>query len=648
MYRKIRLSQDDIKSMIFEAARRIRTLSEENVFNNGRELGEGEVAFEENLKIANLGICVGMLMADTGKIYPNGIGADQLEYGKTDEGTLVKKLQDELDLRRAHLTGKLAEFGRKMNGLDPEINFSASEFKPVPYKADVLLEMPLPSGAHGMDGRKTSPEVEEMISQMEGRFGKAGMRPFNTRQVPGVPTPMIKVGEIDVVGYECVATYSKPGFQLGGYRYVGVVQPYTNADAEDTDALYSDVKLTSEFAGNAELLEYLKSTSSKIRCDGCGKKTTRSFYYIFMDNNGKLFYYGRNCATRIFGIDVMEKLERFMMGLNKLGEDFANGAYQGGNTGLELLKKIVCVMAHDNVLDRRAKFDYKGILYRAGNLGQTYNSDSELDDFFARHNDEVQAKTLDFLEHGDSFFRGYDKSAANDFAQKVITIGIAITSGDDKAITRGGWAVPYALQMYFTEKVSTSNRAAQKDSFGEIEQYPQFYGYKTFDCEVVRIESKTGKNGRSYSVVQAVTVENGIAYGIMWYDWDGQFSFAEGSKLKIGGTYSKYTSRGSRFATLDNVKVQHDAPGQETGGSGNIEIGDRLKGEKVQVKKVFDKCIVVTTSGGFDFYIYTRDYNTGAPKYPINFTEGMTLTVDGTMQMSGNGKPYLNRCKIMA
>jgi hypothetical protein len=81
---------------------------------------------------------------------------------------------------------------------------------------------------------------------------------------------------------------------------------------------------------------------------------------------------------------------------------------------------------------------------------------------------------------------------------------------------------------------------------------------------------------------------------------------------------------------------------------GDLDIGDRLRNEKVLVSKVFDKCIVVTTSSGFEFFIYTKDFKTGAPKYPINFQEGMTLTVDGTMQISGNGKPYLNRCKIMA
>ena len=195
---------------------------------------------------------------------------------------------------------------------------------------------------------------------------------------------------------------------------------------------------------------------------------------------------------------------------------------------------------------------------------------------------------------------------------------------------------------------------AQKDDTGIAGPYPEFSGYKVFDCTIAHTEPKTSKNGRSYLVVQAVTEENGTKYGIQWFlwDWSGSDVF-EGKNLTVSGLYSKYNSKSSSFTTLDNVKIVGngglDTPeGEERGGKQDINIGERLRGEKVMVKRVYDKSIIVTTSGGFDFYIYTKDFNTGAPKFPIKFVEGMTLTVDGTMQLSGNGKPYLNRCKIMA
>ena len=135
----------------------------------------------------------------------------------------------------------------------------------------------------------------------------------------------------------------------------------------------------------------------------------------------------------------------------------------------------------------------------------------------------------------------------------------------------------------------------------------------------------------------------------MWFLWNLEGGLYIGKELTVSGLYSRYTSRDSMFTTLDKVKISSaaentDGPEQRR----NINVGERLKGEKVVVKRVYDKSIVVTTSGGFDFLIYTKDFNTGAPKFPIDFEEGMTLIVDGTMQISGNGKPYLNRCKIMA
>ena len=203
--------------------------------------------------------------------------------------------------------------------------------------------------------------------------------------------------------------------------------------------------------------------------------------------------------------------------------------------------------------------------------------------------------------------------------------------------------------MYFAAKASGVRMSAEKDNFGDIQQYPEFSGYKTFNCKVCNIEEKKSKNGSNYLAVQAITEENGAKYGIMWFLWHMEEGLYIGKKLTVSGLYSRYTSRGSLFATLDKVQMSDASePGNETSQKKEVNVGERLRGERVTVKKVFEKSIVVTTSGGFDFLIYTKDFNTGAPKYPIDFEEGMTLTVDGTMQISGNGKPYLNRCKIMA
>lgn len=671
MYRKIQLTHSDLNMMITEAVKRIYSLNEENIWTGRQRFDDSETITMGREFTLEYGVCAGLIDMTTGEVYPNkGLDYRDLE-------SVQKALQSEIDFRKAHLQNSLGAFARKMNNLDPEINITIGEFEPFIYKAEVILTMPLPSttyvdpeiarihGAEMATGKvfgKASDKTNEWIKSQN--FEKATQWPVFYKKVPGTPEQMYKTSEVEATGYKCYVTYSKSGFKLGGYRYVGVVMPMTNADSEDIDALYSGVKLTQEFEKNPTLLDYLRKVSAKVKCDGCGKKTSRSYYYVFMDKDDKLYFYGRNCATKIFGIDVAEKLDNYMRGLSKLGECF-DGPTQGDNVPGEKIRQVMAIMIKDGILGEKKKFDYKSILDRAGNLGNTieyrekygeeslygYDWQVTLEDlrFYDKNFIQLNAFLSDFLTNGNEFFRSIDSSRANDFVEKVKVVGINMTSGDDHAL-RGtpGWAVPYALQMYFTAKITRKSLEAEKDN-SIAGKYPQFSGYKTFNCVVSHIDRKTSRNGSNYLVVQAVTEENGVRYGIQWFMWNFDSDFVEGKRLTVGGIYSKYNSNASNYTTLDNVKVVDDTNVQAGGGNDQeIQVGDRLKGEKVVVKKVYEKTILVTTSGGYDFYIYTMDYKSGFPKYPIRFTEGMTLTVDGTMQISNNGKPFLNRCKIIA
>ena len=671
MYKKIRLTQNDIQGMILEAVKKICSINEENVWN-GYDDEDGTITMGRDF-VLEYGVCAGEIDCETGEVTPEK-GLDYRDLKGVQEA-----LQSEIDFRKAHLQNSLGAFARKMNNLDPEIDITVGEFEPFDYTANVVLVMNLPTktyvdpelaaihgaaAATGKEFSKASEKTMEWIKSQGFTNNGWGQPLVFYKSVPGVPKECYKVGEVHATGYKCHVSYSKGGFRLGGYRFVGVVTPYTNADSDDTDALYADVKLTEEFADNATLADYLKKISAKIKCDGCGKKTSRSYYYVFMDKDDKLVFYGRNCAAKIFGIDIAEKLYNYMAGLNKLGEDFG-GMFEGYNVPGDEIKQVMAVMIKDKILGERVKFDYKSVLYRAERIQYLlgvdkesrwmYKHDDTSDvDFYENNLVPLNSLLTDFLTNGGEFFRSIDTGRASDFVERVKAFGINVTSGDEKALkVASNWALPYALQMYFSTKMSRQKMEAQKDDAGIAGPYPAFDGYKVFDCTIAHTEEKTSKNGRSYLVVQAVTEENGSKYGIQWFlwEWDGN-DVLEGKKLAVSGLYSKYNSKSSSFATLDNVKVS--GGGNEVGPENigqdqkqQINVGERLRGEQVIVKKVYDKSIIVTTSGGFDFYIYTKDFNTGAPKYPINFTQGMTLTVDGTMQISNNGKPYLNRCKIM-
>ena len=629
--------------MISEAVRKIYILAEDNVWDDGGE----NVTMGSDLKL-QYGVCGGEINCNTGEITP----CEGVDY--RDMKTVQAALQSEIELRKTHLQNSIGAFARKMNNLDPEMKITIGEFEPFQYRAEVALVMPLPTmrktnyemGYSYNDFSSASEKTKEWIKSQG--FGNVTQQLYNFKKVPGCPDERYKVGEVDATGYTCHVSFSKGGFRLGGYRFVGVVQPYTNADQEDTDALYSDVKLTEEFSDNLSMLNYLKKISAKIKCDGCGKKTSRSFYYIFMDKSDKLYFYGRNCATKIFGIDVVEKLGNYMAGLNKLGEDFAR-PFEGDNLSVNEIRYIISVMMMTGVLDKKAKISYKDVQHTASRIG----SDKECDaaKYYRNNIFDITERLNDFLKHGNEFFRNLGDAGMSDFTEKIKAAGINLTSGDEKAFgahALSNWAVPYALQMYFAAKASGVRMEAEKESFGDIQQYPPFSGYKTFNCKICNIEEKKSKNGTPYLAVQAVTEENGTRYGIMWFLWRMESDIHVGQEVAVSGLYSNYTSRSSMFATLDKVQIREASAENDETQKKDISVGERLKGETVTVKKVFDKSIVVTTSGGFDFLIYTKDFNTGAPKFPINFEEGMALKVDGTMQISGNGKPYLNRCKIMA
>ena len=678
VYRKIRVSKDDLSEMISDAIRNIGVLREENIYDNGDDT---TISYNKELDVRTH-ICVGLVDKSNGSIVSqtsfnyynkavpvNGISYDKFG-GKMSISEIQSILQSEIEIRRAHLEGNLNSFMRKMNELDPEISIRKTEFTPYKYNAELVIQ--ITSSCSSNDGFGTTNAMMAYNRMAQDTQKKADdwlkncgypisyVRPFNWKPIPMVQSTFVKVGEVEVTGYKCNVMFEKGGFQLGGCRYVGTVQPYTNAEYGDDDANFADVKLMSEFEGDLNLKTYLQKASGRMRCDGCGKRSTRCFYYVFMDQNNQIHYYGRNCAERIFGINIMEKLDRFMAGLNKLGE-FVDGPKYGRNMSSERVEKLVCVMLHDGVLDKRAKFDYKRIAQKTHCLDlesdsyATYSDEKELNQFYRENIAKIKQLAADFYQNGNEYFRSIDSAGLSEFGQKVKLAGIALTSGDDTAMTgrMPDWAPQYALQTYFATRARRQTAETEKASYGEIKQVPFFNGYRAFDCEVLNVVQKTSqKSGNPYFAVQAVTTENGERYGIMWYQFnrDNDVTLVPGKKYRVSGTYSKYTSRGSNFTALDNVAVSEAgvAGGHEAQAPANVDAGTRLRGEAVQVKKVFNSSILVSTSQGLEFFIYTKNYGTGTPKYNIPFEEGMTLTVDGTVQVSDNGRPYLNRCKITA
>jgi hypothetical protein len=161
--------------------------------------------------------------------------------------------------------------------------------------------------------------------------------------------------------------------------------------------------------------------------------------------------------------------------------------------------------------------------------------------------------------------------------------------------------------------------------------------------KVVKSEARQGKNG-PYKVVFSVTPDN---YGIMWYAFDDALGAREGEEITIRGTYSRYTQRGSNFATFDNVSIAQRQQGDQEQPAADIELGTRFRNVRMKVVKNFGKTAILRTPDNINVIVYITNIDTGTPKFPgIDFNEGSDLIVTGTLQRNGRGDLVINRCKF--
>lgn len=629
--KRIKLTEDDLRVIIKKSVGQL--LREENVWDNG----ENEAITNTKDMTIKRSLLAGIFHKNhengNWEILPqNGVDVNNME-------SMKKYVQNRLEIMKNHLDDTLNAFESKMNNLDENIQMQHTQIKSVEYVCEVCAEFNLPSMNGNPKMRYIAEEEEkELRVWCEQKYGNGSYdfhpscKLLGSRPVPGVTSKYIKIGEFKATGYTTRVSFELSGYQLGGLRYVGMVVPFINS--EESGGQYADVKLTDEFASNIELENYLKSTSSNLRCDSCGRKSSRDLYFIFMDENDKLHYYGRTCAQKVFGIDIINKLQNFMVGLDHIGEIFAQ-KNDDFNIKEDMMKKIIASMMQSNILTA-TKFKYE--------LAYGMIDTDEFNEYFEKNKNEIDNKYNDFIANAHSFFESID-DYSSDFDQKIKAFGLAFTSGNVDSFRKvPKWVIPYALNKYFRfATLRVRNQVA--DENGNIIPYGEFGGYKTFYGTVIKVSQV-----KTYNIIMAKasdTYNGEEKYGIMWYEFNAP-TVSVGDKISISGPYSKYNRRDSKFTVIDRPKIENIGENeiQQSMQKNNYDVGQRLRNCNVTVKKVFQNSIIVTTDDGFDFLIYTMEYGTDRNKFGIDFTEGQKLNVTGTIQMSPNNRIYLNRCQI--
>lgn len=610
--------------------------------------------FEKEMNIA-VGVNIGLFDGDN----MDELISNAKNGRRVSNGNYINTVEPDKEnvIRRNHLENvSLKAFASKMNKLDPEMNIRYSPMEAYDYKCPIIVEVVVSRfNRFFPDNPEEKEKIKRTIQRLHELYPnaiKVGSVTFAGNGV-AVTYDHYKIDEIDATGYKTTVEYDVSGFYIEGYDYLGTVSPMTNADENDLDALAANVKLYEPYDKDEQLINYLAKTSARIRCDGCGRTASRGVYYVFKkQDTGEIVKYGRNCATKIFGIDIVTKLERLLKGLQILGQSVSAGI-QSGNFSKDKVINTISVMMMNNLLSSFGKMDTEGIMRRVGDLqgaetNKEYIKYCEAEYKFKQENIKRIDQTYDLLMlHGDEIFR--EIADDNEFKTKLKAFGIGLVSSDEKAFKRMPekylpWIIREFCVRYKRKVTSDRNKEIASTQPGVApQQLPYFGGVKTFNVKVIKSELRQGKNGY-YKVVFSVTPDN---YGIMWYVFDDALNAREGEEITIRGTYSRYTQRGSNFATFDNVSIvqkQQDGQAQPTA---DIELGTRFRDVRMKVVKNFGKAAILRTPDNIDVRVYITNINTGTPKFPgIDFNEGSDLIVTGTLQRNERGDLFINRCKF--
>lgn len=613
---------------------------------------KGHFAKEMNIAVGvNIGIFDGDNMDELISNAKNG--------RRVSDGNNINTFEPDKEniIRKNHLENvSLKAFASKMNRLDPEMNIRYSPMEAYDYKCPVIVEVVVSRfNRFFPDNPEEKETIKRTIQRLHELYPNAVKVGSHTFAGDGVAITFdhYKIGEIDAKGYKTTVEYDVSGFYIEGYDYLGTVSPMTNADENDLDALTANVKLYEPYDKDQQLIDYLTKTSARIKCDGCGRTASRGVYYVFKkQDTGEIVKYGRNCATKIFGIDIVIKLERLLKGLQILGQSVSKGV-QSNNFAKDKVINTISVMMMNNLLSNFGKMDTEGIMRIARDLQGADTNDEyikycEAEYKFKQENIKKIEQTYDLLMlHGDEIFRTIDDD--NEFKAKLKAYGINLVSSDEKAFKRMPekylpWIIREFCVLYKRKVTADRNKEIASTQPGVApQQLPYFGGVKTFNVKVIKSELRQGKNGY-YKVVFSVTPDN---YGIMWYAFDDALEAGEGEQVTIRGTYSRYTQRGSNFATFDNVSIvqkQQDGQAQPTA---DIELGTRFRDVRMKVVKNFGKAAILRTPDNIDVRVYITNINTGTPKFPgIDFNEGSDLIVTGTLQRNERGDLFINRCKF--
>ena len=470
-----------------------------------------------------------------------------------------------------------------------------------------------------------------------------------------------------------------PEAKLDGYTYIGSVVPMKLfINGQDVEEMMATV--SNEFKGDESIMNAVKASTSKMRCDGCGTNRERGIYHCFLDPNGNVKKFGSNCAAKAFGIDISQNISMIFDGLYSIFSPIGRnggvydefGEYIGQSSSITSLLSIISknqyeendfwdymnrgctavllygpnckmkVSMNDAIryeeLMKRIKADctnkYGQLLY-GKYCAKVSEAKAKYPQMFETRK-KSQEMAEQFLSNGMEFF--YTMEPQNDFEEKVRNIGLFITGAKIYKKTIGKFRnynnfVPYCVQKYF------QHVAAQNPESNTIKEKPiePFTGEKTLTVTIESMDERMTRNGKPYHVVMGKTPNGEIVKWNMWQD--KKMDIKRGDTIKISAIYS------DRWNTLEDVKWLDKPVAQEPQQAVHQEPQypeDRFRYSTqpftiVKIQKHFEWFVVKNVNDGCEYYVDNIGggfaYN-DSPYYKYNLdglTQNSTINIAATV-----------------
>ena len=273
---------------------------------------------------------------------------------------------------------------------------------------------------------------------------------------------------------------------------------------------------------------------NKCKCEKCNREIKNASCYVFLDGEGNIHTFGRECVTDMFGIEITAKAQ---IVLGELMEFLMNkgGVERSNLNGFDAMMLSTCmVYAEHGKSIRFNEFQgeyQKNISDAIGILSGRGTCDNE-----------AYRKFLHLMIHGYQFFKDYNR--VTDWSVRVSDAGTRLLDG---------CAIPKKDHTYMASMAkwcaATFCGRYYGDEPGKYHLLNPFEGGRVIEGTVHKIVPRKNQAGGIFYSILAITRYKNL----VWFDVAGVGPYKIGKYFKISAFFGGYSQKNPAYAKLNNV-----------------------------------------------------------------------------------------------